>query len=1219
MDDEFSWCDYGPFYLIGVKIFNFKSYRGEHVIGPFTDLTVIIGPNGSGKSNLMDAISFVLLVRNEKLRLRNAASLTNDSYYQSDESSDYSYDDSNQKVYVELRFRSKQDSNLSVFFRRSIARNKSYLYYINDQNVAKNVYIDGLLKLGFNSNHKSFLIFQEKIDRFIQEDPKNFTKILEELSGSQVFKTEYEDLKTQYSRKENELNLLVQEKQKFYQSKKFVDFLNSETQKNNSLIKTINVLKIQQVLLDLYYVHMGLEKMQQVMQKNIKVAEETSRQLESLEEEKNTITHDVIKIKEERTELEKKIRENELSVLFQLKCEYQKAKDECARIETLIKNAQNSKNKLLLEQKMNENLMQTYQQEIEKLENGIREYRMQIENRKIDQEIIAEYKRLKNIFMIEITPYEHDHGDTDNKVRNLKQQQTLFQLKKDHLNSLLNSEKYEEKLNEIGKEIHKFTDKQHQLKKEKTKLQKNIEQIKTQINKFGREIEAYDKNIAKKYTCIKNREETSKKNRFLKYLMDNYPNVRGRLADLCIPANKKYQLPLSIIMKKYSNAIVVDSFKTVEMIFRNEKSQFIDSETFLALDIIKAPILNKNLRHLAIPNVSLVYDLIDFRKNPTIEKAIRFVVGNTLLCETREDAARVSYNLGDGQKHNVISIDGTMFNSNGRISFVKTGTVKTIWKDEEYSEELLERKSQQAAYLEILNKKDVIVQELNEIDAQLFDCNAHLEKQSKLKNEYQKKLKDIRLQINELNERLYQIDSALCEISDSIDRYDHHFNRIETKVFGQFLSRNNVPNVKQFEALYLNSYDDEYLADCENRLENLKGKIKTEQDKSINKEMDEWKKIIHENLRKLDKAQKTLNSVRKSLDKNEKSHDNLRKRSTELNEILTETTIQLQQFNKEINKARKMLESTNKSIVKSKFDLQSLTNKRHKIFERSFNESIAIPIQQDLYILEEIFGESHNLTIHDIYHRESQINVNFDKYPEIKVKTDNEYVEMKHKITNDILSKESEIQKLTLASESSLSSKKSELHRRIRSINNEINEISNELILLKEPFENVKQQRIATFNDFLQKVSKNLDKFYKELMQNESSQSYLIPENHEEPYLNGVLFNCIVPGKSFQPVTSLSGGEKIMAIFAFLFSLYFEKMPSFFIMDEIDASLDNANTRKLLTFLKSKTSYTQFILISLKPELFDKADSLIGVCKEKINVHSSTSKTYSLDIRQYDD
>lgn len=72
-------------------------------------------------------------------------------------------------------------------------------------------------------------------------------------------------------------------------------------------------------------------------------------------------------------------------------------------------------------------------------------------------------------------------------------------------------------------------------------------------------------------------------------------------------------------------------------------------------------------------------------------------------------------------RYNVISLDGTIFNSNGRISFVQTGTVKTIWKDEEYSEELLEKKSLQATYLDILNKKDAIVQELNRIDAQLFE------------------------------------------------------------------------------------------------------------------------------------------------------------------------------------------------------------------------------------------------------------------------------------------------------------------------------------------------------------------------------------------------------------------------------------------------------------------------------------------------------------------
>jgi len=47
---------------------NFKSYGGQHIIGPFRTFTAIIGPNGAGKSNVMDAISFVLGVETKTLR-----------------------------------------------------------------------------------------------------------------------------------------------------------------------------------------------------------------------------------------------------------------------------------------------------------------------------------------------------------------------------------------------------------------------------------------------------------------------------------------------------------------------------------------------------------------------------------------------------------------------------------------------------------------------------------------------------------------------------------------------------------------------------------------------------------------------------------------------------------------------------------------------------------------------------------------------------------------------------------------------------------------------------------------------------------------------------------------------------------------------------------------------------------------------------------------------
>jgi recombinational DNA repair ATPase RecF len=54
--------------LVSIEVENFKSYRGFHVIGPFSHFTAVIGPNGSGKSNLMDAISFVCGVKTTHLR-----------------------------------------------------------------------------------------------------------------------------------------------------------------------------------------------------------------------------------------------------------------------------------------------------------------------------------------------------------------------------------------------------------------------------------------------------------------------------------------------------------------------------------------------------------------------------------------------------------------------------------------------------------------------------------------------------------------------------------------------------------------------------------------------------------------------------------------------------------------------------------------------------------------------------------------------------------------------------------------------------------------------------------------------------------------------------------------------------------------------------------------------------------------------------------------------
>jgi structural maintenance of chromosome 1 len=46
------------------------------------------------------------------------------------------------------------------------------------------------------------------------------------------------------------------------------------------------------------------------------------------------------------------------------------------------------------------------------------------------------------------------------------------------------------------------------------------------------------------------------------------------------------------------------------------------------------------------------------------------------------------------------------------------------------------------------------------------------------------------------------------------------------------------------------------------------------------------------------------------------------------------------------------------------------------------------------------------------------------------------------------------------------------------------------------------------------------------------------PENAEEPYLDGINYNCVAPGKRFRPMDNLSGGEKTVAALALLFAIH---------------------------------------------------------------------------------
>ena len=160
-----------------VIITNFKSYKGTHRLGPFTDLTAVIGPNGSGKSNAFEAICFVLGANASILRCPRLETLI----------CSFS-DEDNRKCSVQMVL--LQNMN-EIILKRDISGSGSNYWY-NNIRVTSDEYKQVLINLGFPTRFQSFVIFQGDIQSMASMKPMDLTKLIEEVSRSCEYKEDYQ-------------------------------------------------------------------------------------------------------------------------------------------------------------------------------------------------------------------------------------------------------------------------------------------------------------------------------------------------------------------------------------------------------------------------------------------------------------------------------------------------------------------------------------------------------------------------------------------------------------------------------------------------------------------------------------------------------------------------------------------------------------------------------------------------------------------------------------------------------------------------------------------------------------------------------------------------------------------------------------------------------------------------------------------------------------------
>lgn len=113
-------------------------------------------------------------------------------------------------------------------------------------------------------------------------------------------------------------------------------------------------------------------------------------------------------------------------------------------------------------------------------------------------------------------------------------------------------------------------------------------------------------------------------------------------------------------------------------------------------------------------------------------------------------------------------------------------------------------------------------------------------------------------------------------------------------------------------------------------------------------------------------------------------------------------------------------------------------------------------------------------------------------------------------------------------------------------------------------------------------------------------------EDTLDAFTEGIRFSVLPPKKSWKQISNLSGGEKTLASLALVFALHHYKPTPLYVMDEIDAALDFRNVSIIASYIKERTKNAQFIVISLRNNMFELASRLVGVYKVNHMVSSLT-------------
>ncbi|CRK58651.1 Chromosome partition protein smc [Alloactinosynnema sp. L-07] len=145
------------------------------------------------------------------------------------------------------------------------------------------------------------------------------------------------------------------------------------------------------------------------------------------------------------------------------------------------------------------------------------------------------------------------------------------------------------------------------------------------------------------------------------------------------------------------------------------------------------------------------------------------------------------------------------------------------------------------------------------------------------------------------------------------------------------------------------------------------------------------------------------------------------------------------------------------------------------------------------------------------------------------------------------------------------------------------------LVVIKEVDEKILEVFTSAYTDVAREFEIVFDVLFP------GGEGRMILTEPDDPLTTGVDVEARPPGKKVKRLSLLSGGEKSLVAVAMLVAIFRARPSPFYVMDEVEAALDDTNMRRLIGLLEQLRASSQLIIITHQKPTMEIADALYGV------------------------